>query len=96
MKTTSIACVLLFLGLFFGSGCAYMDVSPVGDGDRVMTGKVTYLSRQSEYTPPIIYSKESRAKLVYLVEARTSTEDARRLRPGLPVDVSLGAAGAAR
>jgi uncharacterized lipoprotein YbaY len=42
MKTTSIACVLLFLGLFFGSGCAYMDVSPVGDGDRVMTGKVTY------------------------------------------------------
>ena len=54
-----------------------------------MAGKVTFISRQSEYTPPIIYSKESRAKLVYLVEARTGTEDARRLRPGLPVDVAL-------
>ena len=42
MKTTPMACVPLFLGLLFGSGCAYMDVSPVGDGDRVMTGKVTY------------------------------------------------------
>ena len=42
MKTTPMACVPLFLGLLFGSGCAYMDVSPVGDDDRVMTGKVTY------------------------------------------------------
>jgi HlyD family secretion protein len=60
-----------------------------------MNGKVTFISRQSEYTPPIIYSKESRAKLVYLVEARTSPEDAKRLRPGLPVDVTLTGASPA-
>ena len=54
---------------------------------------VSYISKQSEYTPPIIYSKESRAKLVFMVEARTSAEDASRLRPGQPVDVRLAAPG---
>lgn len=54
---------------------------------------VSYISKQSEYTPPIIYSKESRAKLVFMVEARTSAEDATRLRPGQPVDVRLAALG---
>lgn len=67
-------------------------VSIACDGcGATMAAKVTYISRQPEYTPPIIYSKESRAKLVYLVEARTSVEDATRLRPGLPVDVTLAA-----
>jgi len=50
---------------------------------------VSFISPQAEYTPPIIYSMESRAKLVYLVEARLRPEDAVQLHPGQPVDVQL-------
>jgi len=51
--------------------------------------KITYLSRQAEYTPPFIYSREQRAKLVFLVEARPALADAAKLKPGQPLDVSL-------
>jgi HlyD family secretion protein len=37
----------------------------------------------------VIYSRESRAKLVFLLEARPAIEDAVKLKPGQPVDVSL-------
>ena len=50
---------------------------------------VTWISPQAEFTPPVIYSKESRAKLVYLVEARPAADDAVRLKPGQPLDVTL-------
>lgn len=50
---------------------------------------VTYISSRAEYTPPVIYSREARAKLVYMVEASFSPEDARTLSPGQPVDVEL-------
>jgi HlyD family secretion protein len=50
---------------------------------------VSYLSSEPEYTPPIIYSNETRAKLVFMVEARPSVESAARLRPGQPVAVTL-------
>jgi HlyD family secretion protein len=48
---------------------------------------LSYVSTQAEYAPPVLYSKESRAKLVFLAEARL--EDASTLRPGQPVDVKL-------
>jgi HlyD family secretion protein len=51
--------------------------------------KISYIATGPEYTPPIIYSKDSRAKLVFLIEARTSPADAERLHPGQPVDVRL-------
>jgi HlyD family secretion protein len=54
-----------------------------------ITAKITYLSSQAEYTPPVLYSKESRAKLMFLVEARPEPADGARLRPGQPVDVRL-------
>jgi HlyD family secretion protein len=50
---------------------------------------VSYIAPQAEFTPPVIYSKENRAKLVYLVEARTAASDAVRLKPGQPLDVTL-------
>jgi HlyD family secretion protein len=50
---------------------------------------VTWISPQAEYTPPVIYSKDSRARLVFLVEARPSPADAARLKPGQPLDVTL-------
>ncbi|KIG08031.1 HlyD family secretion protein [Caballeronia concitans] len=51
--------------------------------------KITYISQQAEYTPPIIYSNESRAKLVFMIEAHANASDARKLHPGQPVAVSL-------
>ena len=53
-----------------------------------VAAKVSYVSAQAEYTPPVIYSREARAKLVYLVEARP--DGGARLYPGQPVDVRLG------
>ena len=50
---------------------------------------VSYVSNEPEFTPPIIYSNETRAKLVFMVEARPSAENAVRLRPGQPVWVTL-------
>ena len=50
---------------------------------------VDYVSNRAEYTPPVLYSKENRAKLVYLVEARPTVADAVKLNPGQPVDVTL-------
>ena len=48
--------------------------------------KVSYVSNQAEYTPPVLFSRESRAKLMFLVEARLQGTN---LRPGQPVDVKL-------
>jgi HlyD family secretion protein len=51
-----------------------------------IAAKVTYVSNQAEYTPPVLFSRESRAKLMFLVEARLQGTN---LRPGQPVDVKL-------
>ncbi|MFM0279130.1 HlyD family efflux transporter periplasmic adaptor subunit [Paraburkholderia sediminicola] len=51
--------------------------------------KITYISSEAEYTPPVIYSNENRAKLVFMVEARPSAADAVKLHPGQPVAVNL-------
>ena len=51
--------------------------------------KVTYISTESEYTPPIIYSNETRSKLVFMIEARPSPDQASRLHPGQPLEVRL-------
>jgi HlyD family secretion protein len=50
---------------------------------------VSYIAPQAEYTPPVIYSRENRAKLVFMVEARPTVADALNLHPGQPVDVRL-------
>ena len=50
---------------------------------------ISFVSPQAEYTPPVIYSEESRAKLVFLVEARPPPSDAARFNPGQPVTVRL-------
>ena len=50
---------------------------------------VSFIAPQAEFTPPVIYSKDNRAKLVFLVEARPSAQEAVRLHPGQPVDVTL-------
>jgi HlyD family secretion protein len=53
-----------------------------------ITAKISFIARSSEYTPPVIYSMEERSKLVFMIEARTSTPE--KLRVGQPVSVKLG------
>lgn len=53
-----------------------------------------YISPRPEFTPPVIYSRESRDRLVFMVEARP--DNPRALVPGLPVDVVRLAAGQAQ
>jgi HlyD family secretion protein len=50
---------------------------------------ITFISPQAEYTPPVIYSRDSKAKLVFLVEATPAPADAPRLRAGQPVTVAV-------
>src|SRR5262245_10395111 len=52
-------------------------------------GKVSFISPQAEYTPPVIYSRESRAKLVFKIEIVFDPETGANLHPGQPVDVQL-------
>lgn len=54
-----------------------------------IAARVSFVSNQAEYTPPVLYSKESRSKLVFLVEARLDPSVSDKLRPGQPVDVRL-------
>jgi HlyD family secretion protein len=52
-----------------------------------LKARVSYVSPDPEFTPPVIYSLEARQKLVYLVEARPVNDG--QLKPGQIVDVSL-------
>jgi len=53
-------------------------------------GTLRYIFPQAEYTPPVIYSQESRGKLVFMVEVDFDPETAAKLHPGQPVDVQFG------
>jgi len=67
----------------------------LGDNVRVscdgcrndLAARVSFISRSSEFTPPVIYSLEERNKLVFMVEALPQTPE--RLRVGQPVTVTL-------
>lgn len=57
-------------------------------GRSPLAARISYLSPRPEYTPPVLYNRENRAKLVWLVEAVfTDTQVTRDLHPGQPVDV---------
>lgn len=57
-------------------------------GRPALAARVSYLSPQPEYTPPILYNRENRSKLVFMIEATFDSAAARDLHPGQPVDVS--------
>ena len=56
------------------------------DGCAAMTATVTRLASEPQTTPPVIYSREERGRLVYLVEAELDAPGT--LRPGQPVTVT--------
>ena len=53
-----------------------------------LQARVNFIASGPEFTPPVIYSVESRQKLVVLVEAELLGE-AMRLSPGQIVDIEL-------
>lgn len=55
-----------------------------------LVGTVSFISPRVEYTPPVIYSRESRGKLVFMIEATFDPQVAADLHPGQPVDVRVG------
>jgi HlyD family secretion protein len=75
-------------------------IGQIHPGDRVailvdgvrdpFIGTVSFISPQAEYTPPVIYSQESRSKLVFMIEAIFDEQTSAKLHPGQPVDVRLG------
>jgi HlyD family secretion protein len=81
-------------------------VATLKNGDKVLVSptnswsleaRVSYISPRPEYTPPVLYNRENRAKLVFMVEAVFAAPNsveadgsARQLHPGQPVDVTLG------
>jgi len=64
-------------GLTVGFSC---DGCPSG-----LQARITYVSPRPEFTPPVIFSRDSRDRLVFMVEAQPNRPA--RLMPGLPVDV---------
>jgi HlyD family secretion protein len=63
-------------------------VSVTCDGcQKGLTAKVSFIARSAEFTPPVIYSLDERAKLVFMIEARP--EQPEKFRVGQPVSVSL-------
>jgi HlyD family secretion protein len=55
-----------------------------------ISGTVSFISPQAEYTPPVIYSREHRGKLMFMIEAVFDPGVAATLHPGQPVDVQVG------
>ncbi len=52
-----------------------------------ISANVTYIATEAEFTPPVIFSTESREKLVVMMEASLSASDGAQLHVGQPVDV---------
>lgn len=59
-----------------------------------ITGTISRIATQPEFTPPVIYSNQQRSKLVFMVEAQAQAHDASRLKPGQPLDVRPGTVSA--
>jgi len=57
------------------------------DGCGPQNAKISFIAKQAEYTPPVIYSEQERSKLVFLVEALP--EKPLDLRVGQPVSVAV-------
>ncbi len=52
-----------------------------------VAGTISFISPTAEYTPPIIYSNDTRSKLVFMIEARPNDPLTSKLNVGQPVSV---------
>jgi HlyD family secretion protein len=56
---------------------------------KLLTGKIVFISPQAEYTPPVIYSNDTKTKFIFRIKAKTALNEAFKLHPGEPVSVTL-------
>ncbi len=60
------------------------------DGNaKLATGTISYIASVAQYTPPIIYSREQRSKLVFRVEARIDKPNLDKIHLGQPVSIEF-------
>jgi HlyD family secretion protein len=65
-------------------------VNIISDGQTAFgTGKIRYISNVAQYTPPILYSREERASLVFRVEAGIDNPNLNQLHLGQPVTLEI-------
>lgn len=57
--------------------------------DKPLSGTISYISQSVEYTPPVIFSRQTRSRLVFMIEIAFDPETAGRLHPGQPVEVEI-------
>lgn len=57
--------------------------------EEEVSATISYISPEAEYTPPVIYSKDTRYKLVYLVRADLPIDIAKDFHPGQPLDITI-------
>lgn len=57
---------------------------------EAFSARISYIAKSAEFNPPVIYSQENRARMVFMVEAIPDAPG--KLSPGLPVDILLDAA----
>jgi HlyD family secretion protein len=57
--------------------------------EKNYTARISYISPEMEYTPPVIYSRENNYNLVYRIKAKPKLADAWFFHPGQPVYVTL-------
>lgn len=60
--------------------------------DREFAGRVSYVSSQAEFTPKNVQTREERVKLVFAVDVAADNPGG-TLKPGMPADVYIEAAG---
>ena len=64
-----------------------VEVLPYGGAQAAISATISFIAAVAEFTPPVIYSAESRDKLVFMIEATLPPNT--NLHPGLPVDVRV-------
>lgn len=71
-----------------GAAALGAKVRVAGDGLAPLTGEITWVAAQPEFTPNNVETRDQRTKLVYEVRVRVA-DTAGVLKPGQPVDVTL-------
>lgn len=77
----------------------YPDIQKIHAGDKIefypdgsrekYQASVNYVSLKPEFTPPVIYSRDSNPKLVFMIEADVDPQCAYKVNAGMPVTVKL-------
>ncbi len=56
---------------------------------QLYQAKIDYISPQAEYTPPVVYSSDNNAKLVFMIRAQLLGKATETFHPGQPLQVVL-------